>query len=268
MSAQPLLRVNPDHAEPQYSGQASHGATAETRTPLSIIEYKPRKRLWSFIVLCLVIIGATVATALGINVKVAKGQYELVQLNKQQQELAQDNQARTAELYNKKSPQNLAANAAKLGMTASGSAATIDIEKKKIYGTATEAKKKDKGAANGPHVKAPRAHDYSERELARAREAIRAKQNEAATKQQNTSSSIGSAAVPGTDASGPSAAEKTSKGNANVSDTPQQNNKAKDTASNNKKTADAQKETKPFDGKDLNGGSIPGPQTTGETSGN
>ncbi|MBM7795145.1 hypothetical protein [Pseudoglutamicibacter cumminsii] len=268
MSAQPLLRVNPDHAEPQHSGQASHGATAETRTPLSIIEYKPRKRLWSFIVLCLVIIGATVATALGINVKVAKGQYELVQLNKQQQQLAQDNQARTAELYNKKSPQNLAANAAKLGMTASGSAATIDIEKKKIYGTATEAKKKDKGAANGPHVKAPRAHDYNERELARAREAIRAKQNEAVTKQQNTSSSIGSAAVPGTDASGPSAAEKTSKANANVSDTPQQNNKAKDTAGNNKKTADAQKETKPFDGKDLNGGSIPGPQTTGETSGN
>lgn len=267
MSAQPLLRVNPNHAESQSDGGTCHDAQAETRTPLSIIEYKPRKRVWSFIVLCLVIIGATVATALGINVKVAKGQYELVQLNKQQQQLVQDNQARSAELYNKKSPQNLAANAAKLGMTASGSAATIDIEKKKIYGTATEAKKKDKGAANGPHVKAPRAHDYSERELERAREAIRAKQNEAATKQQSTSSSIGSAAVQGVDANGTGAAE-TSKGDANMSDTPQKSTDAKDAAGNNKKIADAQKETKPFDGRDLNGGSIPGPQTTGETSGN
>ena len=277
MSAQPLLRAEPAHAEPQteeFSGTASQlrvaetpqGVRTETRKPLSVIEYKPRKKVLSFILLCLVIMAATVATALGINVKVAKGQYELVQLQKQEQKLTQDNEARSSELFNKKSPQNLAARAAQLGMTASGSAATIDVDKKEIYGKATEAKKQGNDLAKGPHVKAPREPDYNERELARAQQELKAKQNTAQGAQAPAPTSPDAAGSEKADSPQSGEAEKGARDDAKgergkVSDTPSKKGKAKEAAGDNKKN------TKPFSGKDLNGGSIPGPQTSSDNAG-
>lgn len=115
---------------------------ARTRTPLAMVAPGVVKRRKApFVLLCLVLIVAVVAAVLAMNVDVARTQYQLVELRGHEKDLTQSNEALTAELNNKKAPQNLAAAAAKLSMVPAGQPGTVDLDSGKVTGKAEAAKK-------------------------------------------------------------------------------------------------------------------------------
>ena len=72
-----------------------------------------------------------------LNVLIVTRQYDMVDLRSQEQRLVQENQALQQEIGFKEAPQDLAVRASALGMFASSSQATLNLQTSKIEGTPT-----------------------------------------------------------------------------------------------------------------------------------
>lgn len=111
---------------------------AEPRTPLSVVPNRiTKRRRLPFVSLCVLIVVAVVAAVLGMNIKAADTQYDLVQLNARTQEMHQSNQATTQELDFRNAPQNLAAEAEKSGMVPAGQPGVVDLDAQKVTAKAS-----------------------------------------------------------------------------------------------------------------------------------
>jgi hypothetical protein len=145
-----------------------HGSTAQVldgnhaqpkpaqtrRTPLALVPSGPARRRVPFAVFCFAVLVAALGSVLMLNISVSGGQYEIVQLRGEQVALAQQNEKLTQELENRQAPQNLAAEAAELGMVASPSVGSIDLEAMKVNGKPQAAEEKD-GSAPKQQVERP-----------------------------------------------------------------------------------------------------------------
>jgi hypothetical protein len=88
-------------------------------------------------VVAIVLLVASVATILGINISVSKQQYALVSLRAQQADLVGQNQRLKEEIDNQQAPQVLAAKAKDLGLVNSSKFAVLDVSNATISGDAT-----------------------------------------------------------------------------------------------------------------------------------
>ena len=82
-------------------------------------------------------ISLTLIFILLLNVLIVTRQYDMVDLRSQEQRLVQENQALQQEIGFKEAPQDLAVRASALGMFASSSQATLNLQTSKIEGTPT-----------------------------------------------------------------------------------------------------------------------------------
>lgn len=102
------------------------------RTPLSAVTRRlsPPTMLAVFAAIPL-----TLIFILLLNVLIVTRQYDMVDLRAQEQRLVQENQALQQEIGFKEAPQDLAVRASALGMFASSSQATLNLQTSKIEGT-------------------------------------------------------------------------------------------------------------------------------------
>jgi hypothetical protein len=119
---------------PQRGNVSPNGAGEPRRTPLSLVAGAPARRRVPFVLFCFAVLVAALGCVLMLNISVSGGQYEIVELRGQQVSLEQQNEKLTQQLENNRAPQNLAAEAAKLGMVVSPSVGSIDLEKMKVPG--------------------------------------------------------------------------------------------------------------------------------------
>ncbi|MBD8044966.1 hypothetical protein H9638_14235 [Arthrobacter sp. Sa2BUA2] len=122
------------------------------RTPLSLVPAASRRRRVPVAALCFVVLAAGLVAVLLLNISVSSGQYQLVQLQNQRTELLQKNEALTQQVENHQAPQVLAAAAAELGMVASPSFGTIDLQTLAVTGNPEPAKE---GAQPEPLIGLP-----------------------------------------------------------------------------------------------------------------
>ena len=100
-----------------------------------------RGLFWApFAVFCFAVLVAALGCVLVLNISVSGGQYDIVKLRGEQVALAQQNEKLTQQLENRQAPQNLAAEAAQLGMVVSPSVGSIDLETMKVSGDPQAAK--------------------------------------------------------------------------------------------------------------------------------
>lgn len=143
---------------PQGSGAQAVGTQApdhssghpERRTPLSVVPAHTRNRRVPFAIFCFVALVASLVAVLVLNVSVSSGQYLLVELNNKQASLAQKNEMLTQQVKNHVAPQNLASEAAELGMVSSPTFGTIDLNSMRITGNPEPAEESD-----GPDARVP-----------------------------------------------------------------------------------------------------------------
>ena len=114
--------------------------SAEPRTPLSVVPAGPARKRVPFAVFCFAVLVAALGCVLVLNISVSGGQYDIVKLRGEQVALAQQNEKLTQQLENRQAPQNLAAEAAQLGMVVSPSVGSIDLETMKVSGDPQAAK--------------------------------------------------------------------------------------------------------------------------------
>ena len=106
------------------------------RTPLSAVTRRARRRLSPPTMLAVfAAIPLTLIFILLLNVLIVTRQYDMVDLRAQEQRLVQENQALQQEIGFKEAPQDLAVRASALGMFASSSQATLNLQTSKIEGT-------------------------------------------------------------------------------------------------------------------------------------
>ena len=122
------------------------------RTPLSVVPTGPARKRVPFAVFCFVVLVAALGCVLVLNISVSGGQYDIVKLRGEQIALAQQNEKLTQQLENRQAPQNLAAEAAQLGMVVSPSVGSIDLETMKVSGDPQAAKE---GSAPSQLVERP-----------------------------------------------------------------------------------------------------------------
>jgi cell division protein FtsL len=127
-------------------------APRRSRTPLSVVRTLPRKRRAPFVVLCFGLLAVALIAVLVLNISVSTAQYQLVELRARQSTLTKQNQDLTQQVQNFEAPQNLAAQATKLGMVPSTVKGQIDLSTLSVTGKATPAVKD--GAA-GAVIPAP-----------------------------------------------------------------------------------------------------------------
>jgi cell division protein FtsL len=127
-------------------------APRRSRTPLSVVRTVPRKRRAPFVVLCFGMLALALIAVLVLNISVSTAQYQLVELRATQSTLTKQNQDLTQQVQNFEAPQNLAAQATKLGMVPSTVKGQIDLSTLSVTGKATPAVKD--GAA-GAVIPAP-----------------------------------------------------------------------------------------------------------------
>ena len=127
-------------------------APRRSRTPLSVVRTLPRKRRAPFVVLCFCLLAVALIAVLVLNISVSTAQYQLVELRARQSTLTKQNQDLTQQVQNFEAPQNLAAQATKLGMVPSTVKGQIDLSTLSVTGKATPAVKD--GAA-GAVIPAP-----------------------------------------------------------------------------------------------------------------
>src|SRR5215217_5115606 len=127
-------------------------APRRSRTPLSVVRTAPRKRRAPFVVLCFGMLALALIAVLVLNISVSTAQYQLVELRATQRTLTKQNKDLTQQVQNFEAPQNLAAQATKLGMVPSTVKGQIDLSTLSVTGKATPAVKD--GAA-GAVIPAP-----------------------------------------------------------------------------------------------------------------
>lgn len=102
-----------------------------------------RKTAW-FLLSYIIPVLAAVIIILGINVAVSSHQYDVVRMKQEQLGLIQENEALTQQMKNLQAPQNLASEAAQLGMVMPSSVGSIDVENQVVQGNPAPAKKSAK----------------------------------------------------------------------------------------------------------------------------
>lgn len=141
------LATAPERLSPKPTG-----STTKARTPLSVVPAQPTRRRFPFAVFTLLVLAAALTTVLMLNISVSGKQYELVQLRNQQVALTQQNEALVLEVEGREAPQNLAVAASELGMVASPTFGTIDLEAGTVSGTPEPAQE---GSEPGVSIAAP-----------------------------------------------------------------------------------------------------------------
>lgn len=134
---QPYLRAVVEQA----GGQE---AESQRRPALRVITGGTKRKSAWFLLSYLVPIVAAVVIILSINVTVSARQYGVVQMKHEQLTLTQQNEALTQQIKNLQAPQNLAAQAAELGMVMPASVGSVDVQKQQVKGNPTPARKSDK----------------------------------------------------------------------------------------------------------------------------
>jgi hypothetical protein len=128
------LAVAPRPLRDQPGSPAAAGVR-KVRTPLSVVPARQNRRRVPFAVFSLLVLVAALAAVLMLNISVSGTQYDLVQLRNQQVALSQQNEALVLQIESREAPQNLAAEATKLGMVSSPTFGTIELDSKKVTGT-------------------------------------------------------------------------------------------------------------------------------------
>ncbi len=105
------------------------------RTPLSAVTRRARRLSPPTMLAVFAAIPLTLIFILLLNVLIVTRQYDMVDLRAQEQRLVQENQALQQEIGFKEAPQDLAVRASALGMFASASQATLNLQTSKIEGT-------------------------------------------------------------------------------------------------------------------------------------
>lgn len=256
MSAPALVQ---EFLAPQREKQREQRSVSERRRiPLSIVPaVAPQKRGRLAVILGL-ILAAALGAVLVLNITVSNGQYDLVKLRGQETILTQQNEALRQQAEYLQAPQNLAAAAAKLGMVAPGTTATIDLSQGKVFGTTTAAESETKV---GQLVSVPENPVTAEVGTIDPAEAAPA---DAAAPEKETATDEATAEMPV-----PSQAEAGSAeaGTADAATADSLTNTATDEeATADSATADSASDAKAsrpdFDKQSLNGGSIPAPTVT------
>ncbi|EMY33611.1 hypothetical protein D477_013986 [Arthrobacter crystallopoietes BAB-32] len=141
-SARPAAEtyVHGSSARVLSGGQSQPKQAEPRRVPLSVVSAGPARKRIPFAVFCFAVLVAALGCVLMLNISVSGGQYEIVQLRGEQVALAQQNEKLTQQLENRQAPQNLAAEAAELGMVVSPSVGSIDLETMKVSGKPEAAK--------------------------------------------------------------------------------------------------------------------------------
>ena len=105
------------------------------RTPLSAVTRRARRLSPPTMLAVFAAIPLTLIFILLLNVLIVTRQYDMVDLRAQEQQLVQENQALQQEIGFKEAPQDLAIRASTLGMFASSSQATLNLQSSTIEGT-------------------------------------------------------------------------------------------------------------------------------------
>ena len=128
------------------------------RTPLSAVTRRARRLSPPTMLAVFAAIPLTLIFILLLNVLIVTRQYDMVDLRAQEQRLVQENQALQQEIGFKEAPQDLAVRASALGMFASSSQATLNLQTSKIEGTpAPAASPTGKAATKEQNLIAPPA---------------------------------------------------------------------------------------------------------------
>lgn len=128
------------------------------RTPLSAVTRRARRLSPPTMLAVFAAIPLTLIFILLLNVLIVTRQYDMVDLRAQEQRLVQENQALQQEIGFKEAPQDLAVRASALGMFASSSQATLNLQTSKIEGTpAPVASPTGKAATKEQNLVAPPA---------------------------------------------------------------------------------------------------------------
>ena len=106
--------------------------TVIRRTPLSAVTRRARRLSPPTMLAVFAAIPLTLIFILLLNVLIVTRQYDMVDLRSQEQRLVQENQALQQEIGFKEAPQDLAVRASALGMFASSSQATLNLQTSKI----------------------------------------------------------------------------------------------------------------------------------------
>lgn len=174
----------------------------QPRRPLSRSRVlKTRSHRWKLLALLGSLVAALLV-ALGLSIVMASRQYDLVELRSQEQLLSQQNEALVQEIEYYQAPQDLAIRASQLGLVASASQATLDLQSGQVVGTPLAAQE---GAKEQGNLIAPPALSDTE---AYAQASVRAeeqkKKEEAEAKASASASASASAAASQPAASQPS----------------------------------------------------------------
>ena len=105
------------------------------RTPLSAVTRRARRLSPPTMLAVFAAIPLTLIFILLLNVLIVTRQYDMVDRRAPEQRLVQENQALQQEIGFKEAPQDLAVRASALGMFASSSQATLNLQTSKIEGT-------------------------------------------------------------------------------------------------------------------------------------
>lgn len=118
------------------------------RRPLSRSKVlKTRSHRWKLLALLGSLVAALLV-ALGLSIVMASRQYDLVELRSQEQLLSQQNEALVQEIEYYQAPQDLAIRASQLGLVASASQATLDLQSGQVVGTPLAAQEGSKEEGN------------------------------------------------------------------------------------------------------------------------
>ncbi|ALO67427.1 hypothetical protein AS189_14185 [Arthrobacter alpinus] len=136
--------------EPLPHGAPPEPRVKKSRAALSLVVSTPRGGRSSLAVTLLLMVALALGVVLVMSISVSKGQYELVDLKSQQSELIKANQSMEQEIAAKQAPQELAAQAAALGMVPAGVTGQIDVRTKSVSGSPLPASADTKGLVNIP----------------------------------------------------------------------------------------------------------------------
>ncbi len=146
MSAQPIVPMSRGNAAlrsyvPSPGWTTTPKTKARPRIELVSAPVQPKSRI-PFVLLCMALVAGALIGALILNTTMARGAYQVTELESQLAQLAQTEQALLAEFDALASPRALADQAKELGMVQDSTPAFIRLQDGKIIGDPTPAKKK------------------------------------------------------------------------------------------------------------------------------
>lgn len=148
--------IDPAYRAAPKSGQET---TPRQRTPLAVVPAPIRRTGRGFVALCVGILVVALLAVLVVNISVSNRQYDMVGLKNEQLDLTQTNERLRQQVEHLEAPQNLAAEAKRLGMVRPGDIAAIDLSTGRVTGAATSAGEEDRpgglvAAPSGPDAQA------------------------------------------------------------------------------------------------------------------